>query len=128
MALITITGRLVRDAVFKMGDLENPYVLLHLAEPVPHKQASLLTDKANASFEPQPFVYSIFINDPKLMMITMDLKTGEPLQITGRAILTTHTYEGGYDRIVLKNIQATELAFAPFTGKRFEAERKITNE
>lgn len=129
MAMITITGRLVKDADLKIADLENPYVLLHIAEPAPlPMRKDLLKDQANTSFKPKSFVYSVFINDPTLLVITMDLKKGEALQVTGRGTLTTENTPNDHQQIILKNIQATEIAFEPFTGKRFKAQPIAANE
>ncbi|MCD8207095.1 MAG: single-stranded DNA-binding protein [Bacteroidales bacterium] len=120
MRLMTISGRLTKDATIERSKHNKKYLLFRIANVE-------ATDQKGEDGKPIPTWYDVYTSDEMLMRMKKNLLKGRPINVVGR--YSDYLYKGDDGEMRIgRNIYATSISYelSYFTPKEEKAERTQT--
>ncbi len=115
MTFMIVTGNLTQDAQIKSIEGRN-YVLLRVAENIYSRdeKGEFIRDENNHKVASSTYFHSVFVNNGNVAFLAQNLKSGDPVKVSGIVKLGIQKDENGYDQYVLNHIVARYIDTNPF--------------
>ena len=115
MALLTFTGNLTQNAELRTHEGRN-YVLLRVAENIRkrNEKGEIERDINGHPINMATYFHSVFVNKGDIAFQVQNLKSGDPIKVSGIAKLKIIKDEEGYDQYVVERIVARYVDTDPF--------------